>query len=98
MQSRLLLQSMKNREIRVFHLQIYQLICDPDVVVPKLVINLTLLGPAYLSISKDLNMLGLGWVRVPILFGNNFLWNDLPYSKGFMNFGCPEPSKILFDF
>ena len=69
---------MKNREIRVFHLQIYQLICDPDVVVPKLVINLTLLGPAYLSISKDLNMLGLGWVRVPILFGNDFLWNDLP--------------------
>ena len=45
-----------------------------------------------------LNILGLGGVRVPILFGNDLLWNDLPYSKGFMKFGCLEPSKIMFDF
>ena len=44
------------------------------------------------------NILGLGGVRVPILFGNDFLWNDLPYSKGLMNFGFLEPSNIMFDF
>ena len=67
--------------------------------------ELTLLGPAYLSVSKDhvghiapsLNILGLGRVRVPILFGNDLLWNDLPHSKEFMKFGCLEPSKIMFD-
>ena len=66
---------------------------------------LTLLGPAFSSISKDggahsapINIFGLNGVRVPILFGNDFLWNDSPYSKGFMNFGCLEPSKIMFDF
>ena len=36
-----------------------------------------------------LNILGLGGVRFPILFGNDLFWNDLPYSK---------PSKIMFDF
>ena len=41
--------------------------------------------------------LGLGGVRVPILFGNNLLWNDLPHSKWY-KFGCLEPSKIIFDF
>ena len=46
---------------------------------------LTLLGPAYLSVDQ-----GWGGVRVPILYGNDFLWNDLPYSKGFMEFGCLE--------
>ena len=40
-----------------------------------------------------LNIFGFGWVRVPILFGNDLLRNDLPYSKGFIKFGCPEPSK-----
>ena len=45
-----------------------------------------------------LNILGLGGVRVPILFGNDLPRNDLPYSKGFMKFGCLEPSKIMFDF
>ena len=39
---------------------------------------LTLLGPAYLSVSQDrggapLNILGLGGVRVPILFGIDLL-------------------------
>ena len=45
-----------------------------------------------------LNIFGLGGIRVPILFGNDLLWNDLPYSKGYMKFGCLEPSKIMFDF
>ena len=34
---------------------------------------------------------GLGGVGVPIIFGNDLLWNDLPYLKGFMKFGCLEP-------
>ena len=34
-----------------------------------------------------LNIFGLGGVRVPNLFGYDLLWNDLPYSKGFMEFG-----------
>ena len=45
-----------------------------------------------------LNIFGLGRVRVPILFGNYFPRSDLPYTKGFMKFGCPEPSKKVFDF
>ena len=36
---------------------------------------------------------GLGGVRVPIIFGNDLLWNDLPYLKGFVKVGCLEPSK-----
>ena len=48
--------------------------------------TLTLFKPAYLSISQYWEggggILGLGGVRVPILFG-----------KGFMKFGCLEPSK-----
>ena len=59
---------------------------------------LTLLGPAYLSVSKDLCILGLVCVRVPILFGNDLPMNDWPISKGFMKFGCLEPSTIMFDF
>ena len=43
------------------------------------------------------NILGLSGVRVPILFGNDLPLNDWPYSKGFMKFGCLEPSKIMFD-
>ena len=42
-----------------------------------------------------------GWVglRFQFFFGNDLLWNDLPYSKGFMKFGCyVEPSKIMFYF
>ena len=40
-----------------------------------------------------------GWgVRVPNLFGYDLLQNDLPYSKGFLKFGYPEPSKKVFDF
>ena len=42
--------------------------------------------------------MGFGGVRVPILFGNDLLWDNLPYSKGFMKFRCQEPSKIIFDF
>ena len=45
-----------------------------------------------------LNIFGLGRARVPILFGNYFPRSDLPYTKGFMKFGCPEPSKKVFDF
>ena len=70
---------------------------------------LTLFGPAYFGISgirggrgghivPPLNIFGLGGVRVPILFGNDLPRNDLSYSKGFMKFGCPEPSKKMFDF
>ena len=60
-----------------------------------------------MSVSKDrgrghivppLNIFGLGGVGVSILFGNDLLWNDLSYSKGYMKFGCLEPSKIMFDF
>ena len=49
--------------------------------------NLTLLGPAYLNVSKNVCILGLVWVRVPILFGNDLSGNYLSYSKGFMKFG-----------
>ena len=42
--------------------------------------------------------LGLGRARAPILFGNDLPRSDLSYTKGFMKFGCPEPSKIRFDF
>ena len=67
---------------------------------------LTLFTPAYFGISgtggghivPPLSILGLGGVRVPILFGNDLSWNDLPYLKGFMKFGCLEPFKIMFDF
>ena len=58
--------------------------------------NLVLSKPVYLSVSK--NQGGLDGNRVPILFGNDLFWNDLPYSKGFMKFRCLEPSKIMFDF
>ena len=44
------------------------------------------------------HILGLGGVGVPILFENDLLWNDLPYSKGFTKFGCLQPSKVMFDF
>ena len=37
-------------------------------------------------------------VGVPILFGNDLSGSDLQYSKGFVMFGCPEPSKVMFDF
>ena len=49
---------------------------------------LTLLGPAYLSVSKDPPyILGLVWVRVSILFGNDLSGSHLSYSKGFIKFG-----------
>ena len=67
---------------------------DPHIWWPS-IIYLTLLGPAYLSVSKDRGLVG---VRVSILCGNALLWIDLPNSKGFMKFGCLEPSKIMFDF
>ena len=67
---------------------------------------LTLFVPAYFDVSgtrgghivPPLNIFGLGRVRVPILFGNDLPRSDLPYTKGFMKFGCPEPSKKVFDF
>ena len=68
--------------------------------------RLTLFVPAYFDVSDTrgghivppLNIFGFGRVRVPILFGNYLHRNNLPYSKGFMKLGCPEPSKKLFDF
>ena len=67
---------------------------------------LTLFVPAYFDVSgtggghivPPLNIFGLGRVRVPILFGNYLPRSYLPYTKGFMKFGCPEPSKKVFDF
>ena len=68
--------------------------------------HLTLFVPAYFDVSgtggghivPPLNIFGLGRVRVPILFGNYLPRSYLPYTKGFMKFGCPEPSKKVFDF
>ena len=68
--------------------------------------RLTLFGPAYFGVSTiwgghivpPLNIFGLGRVRVPIFFGNYFPRSDLPYTKGFMKFGCPEPSKKSLTF
>ena len=48
-------------------------------------------------IRDPLNIFGLGGVRV-LLFGNDFPRHDLPYSKGFMKFGCQEPSKKSLTF
>ena len=48
--------------------------------------------------SKSICLTQLGGVRVPILFGNDLRRSDLPYTKGFMKLGCPEPSKNVFDF
>ena len=61
---------------------------------------LTLFAPVYLSVSKDPHpiYLGLVWVTVPNLFVNNLSRNDLPYSKGFMKFGWPEPLQKMIDF
>ena len=56
---------------------------------------LTLFGPAYFDVS---GIFGLGRVRVPLLFGNDLPRSDLPYTKGFMKFGCPEPSKKCLTF
>ena len=46
----------------------------------------------------QVNIFGLGRVRVQILFGNYLPRSYLPYTKGFIKFGCPEPSKKVFDF
>ena len=72
----------------------------------ELFVFLTLSPPAYFGISgtggghivPPLSILGLGGVRVPILFGNDLPMNDWPYSKGFRKFGCLEPSKITIHF
>ena len=34
--------------------------------------------------------------RAPIIFGYVLSEGDLPYSKAFMKFGYPEPSKKVF--
>ena len=68
--------------------------------------KLTLFAPAYFDVSgtrgghivPPLNIFGLGKVRVPILFGNYLPRSYIPYTKGFMKFGCPEPCKKVFDF
>ena len=53
---------------------------------------------SFWCIRDPLNIFGLGGVRVPNPFGYDLLWNDFPYSRGLMKFGCLEPSKIMFDF
>ena len=73
--------------------------------------SLILLGLTYLSVSKDwgggggeghicppLGILGLVWVRVPILFGNALPDSYLSYSKDFMKFGWPEHPQKIIDF
>ena len=60
--------------------------------------RLNLFVLAYFDVSGTGGWVGLGRVRVPILFGNYFPRSDLPYTKGFMKFGCPQPSKTVFDF
>ena len=30
-------------------------------------------------------------------FGNDLSGGDIRYSKGFIKFGCPEPSKMIFE-
>jgi len=47
---------------------------------------------------KKKNIFGLGGLRVPILFGNDLRGGDLPYSKGFMKFECPERPQKMFHF
>ena len=42
--------------------------------------------------------MGFGGVRDPMLVGNDLMWNNLPYLKGFMKFGCLGPSKKMLDF
>ena len=79
-----------------------------DIMISGIIDNayLTLFVPAYFDVSgtrgghivPPLNIFGLGRVRVPILFGNYLPRSYLPYTKGFMKFGCPEPSKKVFDF
>ena len=44
------------------------------------------------------NAIWLGGAWVPILVGNDLPMHDFPYSKGFVKFGCQEPSKIMLDF
>ena len=67
----------------------------------------TLFRLAYFGVSGiqgggHCHQISLDWVgletRVPILFRNNLRRSDLPYSKGFMKFGCPEPSKKCLTF
>ena len=43
-------------------------------------------------------ILGLGWVRVPNIFGNDLSGSHLSYIKGFMKFGWPEPPQKMIDF
>ena len=65
---------------------------------PK-VTSLTLFGLAYFGVSGIyLNIFRLGGWGFQFFFGNNLPRNDLPYSKGFMKVGCPDPSKKMFDF
>ena len=60
-------------------------------------LSLIFLGTCY-PMPPPPNIFRFCGVEVPILFGNDLLWNGLPYWKGFMKSGCLEPSKIMFDF
>ena len=61
------------------------------VVMTESLCDLTLICPGlFKHISKDQGV----WVELGF-FGNDLLWNDLPYSKGFMKFKCLKPSKIM---
>ena len=48
---------------------------------------LTLFSPAYLSISRNRGLVGLGF-QFFLEMTCCRLWNNSPYSKGFMRFGC----------
>ena len=54
--------------------------------------------PSLFWCIRTLNIFGMGGVRVPILFGNDLPMHDFPYSKGFIKFGCQEPSKKYLTF
>ena len=58
---------------------------------------ITLIGPAYFSISKGLGLGEVGVLNL-ILFGKDLLWDNLLYSKVLMKLGCLKPSKKMFDF
>ena len=50
-------------------------------------LSLIFLGTCY-HMPPPPNIFRFCGVEVPILFGNDLLWNSLPYSKGFVMSGC----------
>ena len=81
---------------RTWNAVLYMLVAPQPIF--KMLIAYPVTRGAILCPPAPLNILGLGGVRVPIFFGDDLLWNDLPYSKGFVKFGCPEPSTNCLTF